>query len=68
MVKALVFISDGRDTSSLRSRDDAAGIAAEEGIQFYALGIGEVFEEEPLAAMVRSTGGGLLSDEGVGRP
>ena len=65
VVRALVFISDGRDTSSLGGRGDALQIADQYGIQQYAMGIGEVFEEEQLAGLVRSTGGGLLSDHGA---
>ncbi len=57
VVRALIFISDGRDTSSVSVRD-AAGVTATTGeIQLYALGVGEVFEGEQLEAMVRSTGG-----------
>ncbi|MEE8473124.1 MAG: VWA domain-containing protein, partial [Dehalococcoidia bacterium] len=57
VVKALVFFSDGRDTSSLRTRSVAGTIATKLGIQLYAVGVGEVFEEEPLEAMVVATGG-----------
>ena len=57
VVRAIVFIFDGRDTSSIFSRADAAEIAFEEEIQLYALGIGNVHEEEQLDEMVRSTGG-----------
>ena len=57
VVRALVFISDGRDTSSVSSRVDAGRIAADNDIQLFALGIANVFEEDELASMVRSTGG-----------
>ena len=56
-VRSIVFVSDGRDTSSITTRSDAGGVAADGGIQLYALGIGEVYEEEELAELARSTGG-----------
>ena len=57
VVRALVFISDGRDTSSVSSRADAGVTAETSDIQLYALGMVNVFEEDELAAMVRSMGG-----------
>ena len=57
LARALVFISDGRDTSSLLSRIDAGEIAGQGDIQLYALGIGDVFEEALLEEMVEATGG-----------
>ena len=57
VVRALVFISDGRDTSSIRGRGDAGETATEDEIQLYAVGVGEVFEEQQLAQMVLDTGG-----------
>ena len=57
VVRALVFVSDGRDTSSTATRNDAAATAARDVFQLYSLGIGEVFEEAQLARMVTSTGG-----------
>ena len=57
-VRALVFLSDGRDTSSVNARDDAQGYAQARGVQLYAMGVGEVFQEEELMEMADSTGGG----------
>ena len=57
VVRAIVFISDGRDTSSIQSREDARQTAAQDDIQLYALGVGDVFEESKLAEMAMSTGG-----------
>ena len=57
-VRALVFLSDGRDTSSVNARDDAQGYAQARGVQLYAMGVGEVFQEEELREMADSTGGG----------
>ena len=58
VVRALVFISDGRDTSSDRTRSDAAGIADDNDIQLYAVGVGDVHERDELEELVQSTGGG----------
>ena len=57
-VRALVFLSDGRDTSSVNARDDAQEYAKARGVQLYAMGVGEVFQEEELMEMADSTGGG----------
>ena len=57
-VRALVFLSDGRDTSSVNVRDDAQEYAQARGVQLYAMGVGEVFQEEELMEMADSTGGG----------
>ena len=57
-VRALVFLSDGRDTSSVNARDDAQGYAQARGVQLYAMGVGEVFQEEELREMADSTGSG----------
>ena len=57
-VRALVFLSDGRDTSSVHARDDARHHAQARGVQLYAVGVGEVFQEEELREMGGLTGGG----------
>lgn len=57
LIKAVVFISDGRDTSSTLSRSEIGGMAISRGIQLYALGLGDVLQAELLAEMVGSTGG-----------
>ena len=57
-IRALVFLSDGRDTSSVNIRGDARRYAQERGVQLYAMGVGEVFQEEQLREMADSTGGG----------
>ena len=56
-VRALVFLSDGRDTSSVNVREDAQRFALERGVQLYTMGVGEVFQEEQLRQMADSTGG-----------
>ena len=57
-IRALVFLSDGRDTSSVNTRDVAQVHAQARNVQLYALGVGEVFQEEQLREMAGSTGGG----------
>ena len=57
VVKVLVFLSDGRDTSSLLTRDAAASLADAQDIQLYAVGVGDVFQEQELSSAVASTGG-----------
>lgn len=59
--RALVFLSDGRDTSSEVPRERAAGYADARGAQLYAVGVGEVFEEQELRSTARSTGGAYYS-------
>ena len=57
VVKALVFLSDGRDTSSLNTREQAAAYARERKVQLYALGVGDVYEEDELRAAALETEG-----------
>ena len=57
MVRALVFLSDGRDTSSLNNREQAAAYARERKVQLYALGVGDVYEEDELRAAALETEG-----------
>ena len=60
-VRALVFLSDGRDTSSDSTRDQAAQYARERGVQLYALGVGDVFQESELRSIAQSTDGAYYS-------
>ena len=60
-VRALVFLSDGRDTSSERTRERAAEYASERGVQLYAVSVGEVYQEAELRSAARSTGGAYYS-------
>ena len=57
VVRALVFLSDGRDTSSLNNREQAAAYARERKVQLYALGVGDVYEEDELRAAALETEG-----------
>ena len=63
VVRTLVFLSDGRDTSSASMRSDAGDTAIQNDIQLYALGVGDVYEEAQLADTVRSTGGAYYQTE-----
>lgn len=56
-IRALVFLSDGRDTSSVNVREDAGRYALEPGVQLYAMGVGEVFQEADLRQMANTTDG-----------
>ena len=57
VVRGLVFLSDGRDTSSVNTREQAARYAGESGVQLYAMGVGEVHQEDELRDAVLRTGG-----------
>ena len=66
-VRALVFLSDGRDISSETSRDALAGIARDRGAQLYALGVGEVFQPAGMRGLAVDTGGGYYVARDVSR-
>lgn len=57
VTRALVFLSDGRDTSSLRARADVVQLAQERGVQLYPLGLGDVYREADLQALATATNG-----------
>lgn len=57
VTRALVFLSDGRDTSSLQTQDDVVLLAQEMGVQLYALGLGDVYQEAALRALATATNG-----------
>ena len=60
-VRALVFLSDGRDTSSDSMREQAAQYARERGVQLYAVSVGDVFQESELRSVAHSTDGAYYS-------
>ena len=66
-VRALVFLSDGRDTSSVATRDSLAGIASERKAQLYALGVGDVFQSSELRSLASATGGAYYAAQDVSR-
>ena len=65
--QAIIFISDGRDTSSRNTRSQVGIIASENGVQLYSLGVGDVFEERELAEMLNATGGAYYSVKDLDR-
>lgn len=56
-VRALVFISDGRDTSSVATAEDAINYAKERRIRLYPIGFGQQVNGEVLRKMATDTGG-----------
>ena len=60
-VRALVFLSDGRDTSSDSTREQAAQYARERDVQLYVVGVGDVFQESELRSVAHSTDGAYYS-------
>ncbi len=61
--RALIFMSDGRDTSSVATRDSLRWRALEKNAQLYALGLGDVFESPSLRGLVRDTAGGYYASD-----
>ena len=59
--RAIVFYSDGRDTSSRPTRSEIGELASSNDIQLFAVGTGQVFEEQRLVNMVLATGGAYYS-------
>ena len=57
VTRALVFLSDGRDTSSLRTRSEIGLLAQNRGVQLYPLGLGDVYQESELRALAAATNG-----------
>ena len=60
VVRALIFLSDGRDTSSVKTRGQAVAHVADRNVQLFALGVGEVHQEDVLRSVVAETGGTYL--------
>ncbi len=57
-VRAIVFLTDGRDTSSTQLPDTLGALALEGGINLYPIGFGNVGEREStLRSMAEETGG-----------
>ena len=55
--RALVFLSDGKDTSSIRTRGEVAQLARARGVQLYPLGLGDVYQESELRTLAMATNG-----------
>lgn len=56
-VRALVFISDGRDTSSLSTLDQVITFAQDNRVRLYPIGFGNRVNAGPLVQMAIETGG-----------
>ena len=65
-VRALVFLSDGHDTSSVKNLEQAADYASDRKVQLYAAGVGVVHQEERLKRAVASSGGGYYPARDLG--
>lgn len=63
IVRALVFLSDGRDTSSTHTRSEIIDLAKAVKTQIYVLGLGQVFEEKNLQDIAKATGGAYYKAE-----
>lgn len=56
-VRALVFISDGRDTSSVNATEDVITTANDNRVRLYPIGFGNNVNAPPLIRMATETGG-----------
>jgi P pilus assembly chaperone PapD len=56
-VRAIVFLSDGKDTSSTAGSAEVISLAQELGIRLYPIAFGEDANNVPLIAMAAETGG-----------
>lgn len=56
-VRALIFISDGRDTSSIASLEECITAAIDRRVRLYPIGFGQTVNAAPLIQMATQTGG-----------
>lgn len=56
-VRALIFISDGRDTSSISSLQECIDAATDRRVRLYPVGFGKNVNAAPLIQMATQTGG-----------
>lgn len=56
-VRALIFISDGRDTSSIASLEECITAATDRRVRLYPIGFGQTVNAAPLIQMATETGG-----------
>lgn len=56
-VRALIFISDGRDTSSIASLQECIDAATDRRVRLYPVGFGKNVNAAPLIQMATQTGG-----------
>ncbi len=64
-VRAMVFLSDGRDTSSVTTRDAVEADARRRQVQMYPIGVGDVFQSSALRTLARRTGGAYYAAQDV---
>lgn len=58
--KAVVLLTDGKDTASSASYSDCVTVASEAGVAIYAIRLGQrAPEEDPIEALAQSTGGAV---------
>jgi Mg-chelatase subunit ChlD len=55
--RALLFISDGFDNSSVGKPQEIVGLALERNVHIYNIGVGKVHQEKVLKAISKKTGG-----------
>ncbi|MBM3289109.1 MAG: VWA domain-containing protein, partial [Candidatus Hydrogenedentes bacterium] len=56
-VRALIFVSDGRDTSSIASLQECITAATDRRVRLYPIGFGQSVNAAPLIQMATETGG-----------
>ncbi len=56
-VRALIFITDGRDTSSINSKEDTIDLATELRVRLYPIGFGSNVNSAVLQELATETGG-----------
>ena len=56
-VRALIFVSDGRDTSSINTLEDCIRDASDRRVRLYPIGFGQNVNAAPLIRMATETGG-----------
>ncbi|NUM55641.1 MAG: VWA domain-containing protein [Candidatus Hydrogenedentes bacterium] len=56
-VRALIFISDGRDTSSIASLEECITAATDRRVRLYPIGFGQTVNASPLIQIATQTGG-----------
>lgn len=60
-VRALIFVSDGRDTSSIKSLEETITKCKETRVRLYPIGFGQNVNAAPLIQMATETGGHYYS-------
>lgn len=63
--KTLVFLSDGFDNSSFKTPDDIIALAKDRNVHIFAVGIGNIREENVLKNIAFETGGTYVYAENL---